>query len=441
MNPSTPPQQLDGRTVREIVEYNHEMVSEPWCRRIIRQVLQSLEVHYGMSVPHRRITPDSLLILEPGDPMLVPGYSDMPDTALPTDYEARDLYDLAAVMHYAISQELAPVSLLRTLGLPDYSDSFLAALDRCLSPDPAARPQTIEQLRGLMGIAVLAPKAAASLPPIDDDPVMSAASPLAGVAGHIPIEPTPAPAPAPAPEPVRAPEPVAAPTPAPASTPTPAPSAAPIPMRAAANASTPAAAPVAPVARAPAVGGRDKKRWPLIVGALALIVAALLALFGLMRETDTSNTLALPPPTDAPIAAEPAEAPAPLVTLTEGGPAQLDGPVIDEVAPRPEEVTPPPAKPDAVVPPTAVRLARQGTPPEAAVAGTTYKLLIQPWGTIMVDGVERGTTPPLKHITLPPGEHTIRIVNPGFPEHTVTVQSVEGQSGTIELDFTEETTP
>ena len=97
MNPSTPPQQLDGRTVRDIVEYNHELVSEPWCRRIIRQVLQSLEVQYGMNVPHRRITPDSLHILEAGDPMLVPGYSELPDTAVPADYEARDLYDLAAV--------------------------------------------------------------------------------------------------------------------------------------------------------------------------------------------------------------------------------------------------------------------------------------------------------------------------------------------------------
>jgi hypothetical protein len=146
---------------------------------------------------------------------------------------------------------------------------------------------------------------------------------------------------------------------------------------------------------------------------------------------------ALPATPEAPV---PAAAPAPLVTLAEE-PAQPDAPVIDETEPRAATTTPPPAKPDVAVPPTAVRLAPQGTPPEAAIAGTTYKLLIQPWGTIVVDGVERGATPPLKHITLPPGEHTIRIVNPGFPEHTVTVQSVEGQSGTIELDFTEEKTP
>lgn len=423
MNPSTPPQHLDGRTVREIVEYNHEMVSEPWCRRIIRQVLQSLEVQYGMNVPHRRITPDSLHILDAGDPMLVPGYSELPDTAVPADYEARDLYDLAAVMHYAISQELAPVTQLRTLGLPDYSESFLAALDRCLSPDLAVRPQTIEQMRGLLGIAVIAPKPPISLPPIDDEPV----------APVVPL-PTATPVPPPAPEPVRAPEPVPVPKPAPAA-PAPTPAPGPLPMRAAANAS----APVAP-APTPVAARRNKTRWPLITGAILLILAALAALFLLMRQADLSgmkDMSALPAAPEAPV---PAAAPAPLVTLAEE-PPRLDAPVIDETAPRATTATPPPAKPDVAVPPTAVRLAPQGTPPEAAVAGTTYKLLIQPWGTIVVDGVERGATPPLKHITLPPGEHTIRIVNPGFPEHTVTVQSVEGQSGTIELDFTEETKP
>ena len=206
-------------------------------------------------------------------------------------------------------------------------------------------------------------------------------------------------------------------------------------MRAAANASTPMAPAAAPVA-----ARRTKTRWPLIIGAIILILAALAALFALMRQADLSgmkDMSALPATPEAPV---PAAAPAPLVTLAEE-PAQRDAPVIDETEPRAATTTPPPAKPDVAVPPTAVRLAPQGTPPEAAIAGTTYKLLIQPWGTIVVDGVERGATPPLKHITLPPGEHTIRIVNPGFPEHSVTVQSVEGQSGTIELDFTEEKTP
>ena len=59
------------------------------------------------------------------------------------------------------------------------------------------------------------------------------------------------------------------------------------------------------------------------------------------------------------------------------------------------------------------------------------------WGTILVNGVNRGVSPPLKRLSLPAGQHTIRIINPSVPEHTVTVNSVKGANAVIELDFTE----
>ncbi|MEH6438280.1 PEGA domain-containing protein, partial [Massilia sp. DD77] len=73
----------------------------------------------------------------------------------------------------------------------------------------------------------------------------------------------------------------------------------------------------------------------------------------------------------------------------------------------------------------------------AAQPGATYKLMIKPWGTILVNGVNRGVSPPLKRLTLPAGQHTIRIINPSFPEHAVTVNSVKGETAIIELDFTQ----
>lgn len=149
---STPQQQTDGRTVREIVENNQEMVNEPWCRRIFRQVLQSLELQYTMQMPHRPITPDTVLVLDSGDPMLLPTAG-----TAPGDTEAQDIHDLAQVIHYAITLEREPAAPLRGRPLGDYSDSFVTAVDRCLSPDPAERPQTIEQLRNLLGIVVLGP--------------------------------------------------------------------------------------------------------------------------------------------------------------------------------------------------------------------------------------------------------------------------------------------
>ena len=405
-NPDTAAQQLDGRTVREIVEHNHEMVSEAWCRRIVRQVLQSLEVQYGMRMPHRVITPDTLLILDSGDPMLLPSSDQEPEPDALPEIEARDVHDLAAVIHYAVTLDLAPTTLLRGRALGEYSEGFIDAIDQCLAPDSAARPRTIERMRDLLGIVVLGPPPAAPLP--DDD---AAARP-----------PTPAPTAAPTAAPVEV-----------RATPTPAPTAAPAPVHVPRTRSAPE--PVAPVAP------ERSQRWLWIGIAVVVMVVALAALVGLLRQADSSDALALPVP---PALEEPHTPPvpaseAPLVTLPQEPPAQLQGPVIDE-SPSGAPVAPPAPQPapDAVVPPTAVQLAPQGTPPEAAVAGTTYTLSIKPWGTILVDGVDRGASPPLRHITLPPGEHTIRIVNPGFPEHSVTVQSTEGHTGTIELDFTEE---
>lgn len=394
-SPDNAAQPLDGRTVREIVEHNHEMVSEAWCRRIVRQVLQSLEVQYGMRMPHRVITPDTLLILDSGDPVLLPSSDQEPDPDALPRIEARDVHDLAAVVHYAVTLDLAPTTPLRGRALPDYSDGFIDAIDRCLAPDAATRPRTIERMRDLLGIVALGPPPAAPLPSDDD----TAAPPPAAIAPDAPVEtPVEAPTAAPTRAPVHVPRTRSAPDPAPPPAPEP------------------------------------PRRW-LLIGIAALVVAAALAgLVALLQQADSSDALALQAP---PALEDPHHASdAPLVTLPQDPPAQLQGPVIDE-SPAGAPVAPPPA-PDAAVPPTAVQLAPPGTPPEAAVAGTTYTLAVKPWGTIVVDGVERGASPPLRHITLPPGEHTIRIVNPSFPEHTVTVQSVEGQAGTIELDFTEE---
>jgi hypothetical protein len=54
---------------------------------------------------------------------------------------------------------------------------------------------------------------------------------------------------------------------------------------------------------------------------------------------------------------------------------------------------------------------------------------------VYVDGRERGVSPPMKRLVLPAGKHKIRIVNPSFPEYSVTVDSGKNKSGTIEHDF------
>lgn len=366
--PVTQQQQTDGRTVREVVEFNHELVNEVWCRRIFRQILQSLELQYAMQMPHRPISPDTVLVLDSGDPMLLPS-SDVGNAWS----EAGDMHDLAAVVHYAITREHPPAAPLqgRILGNngDQYSDSFVTAVDRCLSPDPQQRPHTIEQLRNLLGIVPLGPPVPAQpLPPVPPEPSVSFLT-----------EP-------------------------------------------------------APVSE---TGGL--KRWLLLVAAATVLLAALGALLALLHGADSRDTVTLALPGDDNPAAAAPDAPD---TPASPVPAAADPSILAGTDPAIS-----PATDEPVGQPAAAPVAAAGQPapgqaatarPVPAAAGATYKLVIKPWAMVQVDGVDHGASPPLKRLTLAPGQHTIRIVNPNFPEHTVMVNAVKGASATIEMDFTEE---
>lgn len=67
-------------------------------------------------------------------------------------------------------------------------------------------------------------------------------------------------------------------------------------------------------------------------------------------------------------------------------------------------------------------------------ASATYQLQIQPWGTVYVDGVDRGVSPPIKRLQLPPGRHTVRVTNPNFQERVLEVDTSAGD-GRIVVDF------
>ncbi|MCA1248736.1 hypothetical protein [Massilia sp. MS-15] len=376
--PESPYLQTDGRTVREVVEFNQELVNEVWCRRIIRQLLQSLELQYAMGLPHRPITPDTVQVLDSGDPMLLPSSETSAEWS-----EAGDMHDLAAIVHYAITREYPPEAPLRgrVLGAGEgYSPAFVGAIDRCLGRDPQQRPHNVEELRALFGIV-----------------------------------PRSAPVPVPMPEPLE-PEAESAQTPMrePASVATPAPAtdgALPAAEAAAAAASVPPERPATPAPGA--------QRHRPILATAAVVLAALAGLFFLLERTETPSMSAPAVPQAAP--AQPVDAPP---AAAADAPGTANAPAA------------PAAEADAV---DAAGETTAGSVP--AADGANYKLVIKPWGMVEVDGVNRGPSPPLKRLTLAPGTHTIRILNPSFPEHTVTVNAVKGTSPVIELDFTEEEAP
>lgn len=79
--------------------------------------------------------------------------------------------------------------------------------------------------------------------------------------------------------------------------------------------------------------------------------------------------------------------------------------------------------------------AAETKPVAPAVEMVAYKLAIKPWGTVYVNGREKGVSPPMKRLVLPAGKHKIRIVNPSFPDHSINIDSGKSKTGTIEHDF------
>jgi hypothetical protein len=466
----------DGHTVRDIVEHTPALVNEAWCRTLLRHTLDSLEQQYASGAPHRPITPDTLVMLANGETLLLPAGEEVPEAERNL---AADLRALALVVHYAITAELPPEGPLGPRLYDHYSAQLTRGLDSCLGPNKRLRPYTVEDMRTLLGIEagsreVLAPAApvaetaapaavefveppAAVEPvPVEEpvttaplDPIVISSEPAARVqevADPVPPEPIslreqaeagmlrkPANRDPDAVQPPRSFQKTAPGTPSLHDS-GPAPAA---PRKPSAGIPPPAPDHLRADAGMQPARRRNSsaQRWGMIAGAALVVLAAGGALFSWMQQNDARDVVPLALPPAAPsgngldagetVVAAPGatSAPAPAATT------------------QPLEAAPAPASPaPADVPPPAGAAAQAAvqaavSADEAIVNGTTYKLLIKPWGTVYVDGVDRGVSPPVKRLTLAPGQHTLRIVNPNFPDHVVTVDAGLRESATVQYDF------
>ncbi len=414
-------QYYEGRTIKDIVATSPELVDEAWCRKILRQILQALEMLYTMQIVHRDVSPDNIIVQTSGDAVLLdfgsarqiigdmtkgltvilkPGYAPVEQYAGDASLEQgpfTDIYALAAVMYFAIVRQAPPSSIARMIKDPvvplsvqapeGYSAEFLKAIDKALAVLSQDRPQTIDEFRELLGIVSLGP------------PVRAAGNGQRGAPAARPDADGATTGPATA-------MPVATP-------PLEAPPAAPVPA--------------------------GRKRWQFIAAAAALVALAGSGLYALVHSTnDDTIMIALPHARNAsPLPAETIEpavmaAPAsaepkaePLAAAT-AAPKEAPNDEPEEApvpAPAPASVTPeapPPAEPKTHAP---------------VIESVSYKLAIKPWGTVYVDGRERGVSPPMKKLVLPAGRHRIRIVNPSFPDHFINLDPGKNKTGTIEHDF------
>jgi hypothetical protein len=395
VDPTAPPaasgheqNSAEARTVRDIVEHQHEQVDEAWCRKIFRKLLQSLELQYAMQMPHRAITADTVVFHDNGEPLLLPSIISDPEPD-----QAGDLTALARLIHYAITQELAPTGPLHGRGLAGYSASLIAAVDRCMDPDPALRPQSIEELRTMLG--VLTPGAAPA--PVDLPADLQAPAPTM---------PTPMPMPMPMPD-----------------LPPPHDAAASQPVKASVDSrALPAAPGEQPQRRASRRGLSPWQRWTVAGAGAAILLAIALTGIAELRDSGSSDAvlLTLPPkaeggqPVDA-AAASPATSGTPAATPPASMPADAAANAAPAAAPQDSAEAAP-------------------ATPAAAAGSASYKLQIQPWGVVYVDDVDRGVSPPVKRLVLAPGRHMIRVTNPNFHERVLELDTAKGD-GRIVVDF------
>lgn len=398
---------IKARTIRDIVEHDPWQVSEVWCRKIYRQLLQLLERQYAMQLPHRPITKDTVLIDPDGKPYVLATISDTSPEL------TKDLTALARLIHYAITHETVPTGPLRGRSLEGYSNSLISAVDRCTVPRFSDRPRTVEDVRDILGIVALR----RAMPPRTGPPSTRITSLESQVMQSLPLART-------------------------------------------ASQALPSWQRLATVAGSVAVMlSLGLATLPHLRGFVASTDDAsarqqMSHTLQPRRDVGTTTTPRLQPPlpTDAgsAMAAPTWTQPVQGKARANAGTKQAAGHEVQVRAIHTETNggnVKAPAAPAKVA--TAPRVSWQSpmsplldVPAQPAIAsapGTSagsvfLHVQIQPWGVVYVDGVERGVSPPLKRLAVAPGRHTIRVTNPNSTERVLDIDTAESDSH-IGVDF------
>ncbi len=190
-----------GRTLRQALAASGPGgVDEAWLLAVVDGVSQALGVMHAAHCFHRDIAPDNIVLLDGSDRPVVldfgaarrvisdktqaitvilkPGYAPIEQYAEMPDMKQgawTDVYALAAVMHLAVTGRVPPPSVGRVMTdgyVPlvgdaalsqRFSPALLAAIDAGLAVRPEARPQSMADLRALLGLDGATADAAATV--------------------------------------------------------------------------------------------------------------------------------------------------------------------------------------------------------------------------------------------------------------------------------------
>jgi serine/threonine protein kinase len=221
----------EGQTFRAFLSEQDNGMNERWLSAMLSPILDVLEMLHTADCFHRDIAPDNVFLQASGMPVLLdfgaarriigdmtqaltmvlkPGFAPIEqyadDGGMPQGAWT-DIYQLGAMLYLAITGKVPttsvarmisdPIRMLTSAEYPGYSDQFLQGVHRALAVKPSDRPQSIAELKSLLGIRTFTAPAlsawsASTAMPLDM--LSSDTGPLpAPSAGGAPQQPTPLP--------------------------------------------------------------------------------------------------------------------------------------------------------------------------------------------------------------------------------------------------------
>ena len=472
-----------GVTLREMLRTNPQIVTEQWLCETLDPILLALQELHNEKCYHRDIAPDNILVLPNGRSVLMdfgaarriiggmtralttvlkPGYAPIEqysDDGSMAQGAWTDIYAVGGLLYHAMTGKVPVQAISRMMNDPlkpvaaaaraEFSPNLCAVVMKCLAVMPENRYQSVDELRAALGWVTTPVSSTVMLqrtsilpaptltshvvPPsplnADVRPGVVAATERAPVPSLDPLAQVGALAETPdalsdllGTTPRTAPPTVASKT----SSKNSAPSASAKERRSADKEVTDSAS----KAGDKATSSKSNMLPIAIIGvaAVAVIGSAVYLLLGQdgAGTTTATPTVAAPSTAPKPELPTPTVSPPPVAVQPEVAPAPVPVPE----AARPVEATANPTSANAKLEDS---LPKGPTPP-AAVFGKV-DLRINPWGTISVNGVAKGTSPPTKQLQLPPGTYTIEIQNPAGAAVSKTVEVVAGKSITVRHSF------
>lgn len=462
-----------GVTLREMLRTNPQVVTEQWLCETLDPILLALQELHQEKCYHRDIAPDNILVLPNGRSVLMdfgaarriiggmtralttvlkPGYAPIEqysDDGSMAQGAWTDIYAVGGVLYHAMTGKVPVQAISRMMNDPlkpvaaaarsEFSPVLTDAVMKCLSVMPENRYQTIDELRAALGwvttpvsstvvfskttmatpVNNLLTTAAASLPPTP-----SVAVPVAAVPS-VALDPMAALA-------VSSPAtgdalsdllstPNVSVSKAPAVAPTVKPAQQSRAADATANSGGKSRTSNDSPETAPKSDASKNKTLPMILVGVAALVVIGVGYFFVAGKSDPAVQAVQPSIT--PPVVSPTQPSVPAAPVAE--PTPTPAPAVAD--PKPVDTAPPP--PPIVATPT------PEAPATTPLATGTVTFAIKPWGNIVVDGISKGASPPLKRLALPPGSHTIEIQNPAGSTVSRTIEVVSGKSVPVRHAF------